>query len=112
MAVTRVKYTPSRRGFALMMNGPEIRTALGQVAEKAKRHAVSLAGEFSDTGHYAGSFVVVQNRSVFLAKHWRASALLVNTASYAAVVEFGRKGKPGHRVLGRTLDLLAAEDGP
>lgn len=100
------RYTPSRRGFALMATGPEVRSALFAIAYKGKGIAVGLSASFANTGHYAASFEVVDGGNVRLAGHMRARVYLVNKAAYAAVVEFGRKGHAGERVLGRTLDAL------
>jgi hypothetical protein len=103
-----VSYTPNRAGVAAMMVGPEIRGALVAEAEFAKSLAEVFASLYAKTGHYASSFEVRDGGVVRLMGHLRARALLLNTARYAAVEEFGRKGHQGHRILGRTLDALSA----
>lgn len=103
MAVPAVRYTPNRSGFAQLMIGPEVRAAITEAAKAAESRAVALTTPITETGQYARSFAVVQDGTVVLFGSPRASVLLINTAPYAAVVEWGHRGHKGHRILGRAM---------
>jgi hypothetical protein len=104
--------------FRKLALSPQIRDALRGEAERGKIIAEGLAEDFRITGEYASSFEVTDLTLL----HWegrykgpRGAARLVNTAGYAAAVEWGKGGRSGdetqsnHRVLGRTLDALRTE---
>jgi hypothetical protein len=107
MASARVEFDAA--GLSAVLVGPDIREGLAAVAEIGKAYAESIAPRRS--GHYAGSFEVRADTIEFSGSE-RAAATLINTAGYAAAVEYGyggtaaESGKSPHRVLGRTLDHL------
>lgn len=125
MALTH--FQPNNDGFRGIANSPQMKAALKAVAEKGKGVAESLSAEFTDLTdddkkHYVDSFevrpVTVQWDGEYPGP--RASVQLINTADYAASVEYGSGPKGGHgsskrptssahHVLGRTLDILAGE---
>lgn len=107
MATARVEF--DNAGMSTVLVGPDITHALAAVAEYGKLYAESIAPRHS--GHYARSFEVVAEEIEFSGSR-RAAAKLVNTAGYAAAVEWGYRGtatdptNSAYRVLGRTLDHL------
>lgn len=107
MASARVEF--DNAGMSAVLVGPDIREGLAVVAEVGKAYAESISPR--RTGHYAGSFEVRADTIEFDGSP-RAAATLINTADYAAAVEWGyqrRASDPSpnaHRVLGRTLDHL------
>lgn len=111
-------YKPSEAGFRAMANGPEIRAALRAEAERAKLIAQGLAQEFRVTGEYAESFKVEEDTIEWRGRIAgpRAAARLINTAPYAAAVEWGYEGRAkgpsssAHHVLKRTLDALGGAE--
>jgi hypothetical protein len=107
MASARVEF--DNAGMSAVLVGPDIRESLATVAATGKAYAESISPRRS--GHYAGSFEVRADTIEFDGSP-RAAATLINTAGYAAAVEWGyRRGAAdpsptAHRVLGRTLDHL------
>lgn len=107
MATAQVEFDDA--GMSAVLLGPDIVHALTEVAEYGKLYAISIAPK--RTGHYARSFDV-EPGTVEFDRGPRAAVKLVNTAGYAASVEWGYRGtaaepsRSAHRVLGRTLDHL------
>lgn len=98
-----IEYKEDFAGISQLMNSAGMVELMRARAEAGKAHAVSISPR--DTGHYADSFEVEAHSHGGPAKD-RAEAILRNTASYAADVEF--HNKPG-RVLGRTVDFIESE---
>jgi hypothetical protein len=116
--MSRYVYKPSDAGFRAIGLGPEIRKALGEVAEAGKAYAESISQDFRRTGDYADSFEVVPLTVLWEGQHPgpRAAAQLLNSSGHAAPVEWGYAGDAAipnsgsaHRVLGRTLEFLEGE---
>lgn len=107
------------KGFRAAANGPGVRKALAEVAEKGKAYAESISQGFRREANpedvYADSFEVKETTVEFGGAHPgpRAAVEVRNTSGHAAAVEYGYKGRSGepgssaHRVLGRTLEFLA-----
>lgn len=91
---------PSQSEWTRLATGPEVRSALEDVATKGRAVAESLAATFTETGDYASSFDVRMTVGPF-AGHQRAIALLGNASDHAAQVELR------HHVLARTRDWMA-----
>jgi hypothetical protein len=109
-------YQPNIKGLGEVLLGPEIRAALAAVGEKAKAAAEADADTFrSDEAHehYADAFELRDETIEFQRKSYgpstRAAAVVVNTKSYAAVVEVGNGKYPARRVLGKALASLEAK---
>jgi hypothetical protein len=117
-------FKPNPRFFRDFANGPELRGILRSVAEDAKVIAEHLStgirSDREDNEHYADSFEVSTDTIEFHGKYRgpRVVGKLTNTSGHAAAVEWGYRGSKdaptetsAHRVLGRTLDVLAANPG-
>jgi hypothetical protein len=107
MASARVEF--DRAGMSAVLVGPDIRGVLATVAEIGRAYAEEIAPRRS--GNYVRSFEVRADTIEFSGSP-RAAATLINTAGYAAAVEWGYgrgatdPAPKAHRVLGRTLDHL------
>lgn len=108
-------FKPNPAWFKAMAIGPEIRAVLQEVAEKGEGIAEGLSQDFRITGEYADSFEVSTETILDFGGKYpgpRAAARLENTAPYAMDVEYGHGERhdaapeDGHRVLGKTLDML------
>lgn len=93
MARTRVVYRPNHASMRRFMSSRQMADVVRAVAERGRSAAESLAPR--DTSRYAASFEVVVRQYGD-----RQTALLYNTAPYAAVVE------ARDRVLGRAVDHM------
>ncbi|HEU4567435.1 MAG TPA: HK97 gp10 family phage protein [Marmoricola sp.] len=93
MARTRVEYRPNHASMRRFMSSRQMADVVRAVAEKGRAAAESLASR--DTGRYATSFEVETRQYGD-----RQTAVLYNTAPYAAVVE------ARDRVLGRSIDHM------
>ncbi len=110
-----VKFKLDRRGVqAIAMSGP-VRGAVMDVARnRALPYAISISprSDRTDHRHYQDSFVVVPAFSGLAPEAigrppmLRVAARLINISPHAAAVEFGKKGRRGQRILGRTVDHL------
>lgn len=102
-------FKPNDAGLRAILNGPEVRRALAEVADKGKEFAESISQDFRDSGEYAASFDV-SDVTVDFNGAPRAAGRLTNTSGHAAAVEVGYRGRSheesssAHRVLGRTLE--------
>lgn len=106
-------FVPDSKGFLAIANSTEMHEVLQQVVERAKGIAEGLAQDFRVTGDYADSFVVADSTIAWEGEYPgpRAVGILLNTSDHAVAVEFGNQHdhRP-HRVLGRTLVLMEADD--
>lgn len=111
--VVLTRFKMNRKGIAAIAVGREIRAAVHDVAEnKAKPYAISISPRSrAKHKHYADSFEVDDTIVTHIGAPpmVRAASRLVNTTRQAIIVEVGADKTPAHRVLGRTLDFLAAE---
>ncbi len=113
----RVDFQMNPEEIARCAVGPDLRDACHDVVvNRALPYAMSISPvslRFDlDHVHYIDSFQVedvltgVAPESIGNPPMLRVGTRLLNVARHAAVVEFGRAGSRGHRVLGRTLDHL------
>lgn len=93
MARTRVVYRPNHASMRRFMSSRQMADVVRAVAERGRSAAESLAPR--DTSRYAAAFRVETRQYGD-----RQTALLYNTAPYAAVVE------ARDRVLGRAVDHM------
>ena len=110
-----VQFKLDRKGIAMVALGPKLAEAVMDVAHtRAMPYAKSISPRSNQTDHehYQDSFRVdailtgIAPDSIGKPPMLRVGARLMNVARHAAAVEWGRKGRRGHRVLGRTLDHL------
>lgn len=114
-----VQFRLDRKGIAACAVGDDLRDAVYKVAaHKAMPYAISISPRSGndDEGHqhYQDSFRVemvltgaAAPESIGRPPMLRVGARLVNVARHASAVEWGNKVSPrGHRVLGKTLDML------
>lgn len=109
-----VRYKADYRGTGQLMNSPEMVEVMRQVAEKGMAYAKSISpvgdpDEDPHPGLYQESFeVTAQAHGGFHGD--RAEAQIVNTAEYAAALEWGNGAFPpyshGYHVLARTAAAL------
>jgi hypothetical protein len=109
-------YQPDRHGWREFANGPELRSLVAQIAERAKAHAESISPRSDrEDGepHYQDSFTVETYTDARFRSGPRVAARLINTSGHAAEVEWGKRqnGGNGKRVLGRTFDYLGGQGG-
>lgn len=111
-----IRYKASYAGTSALMNGPEMQEMLRGIAEKGKTYAESIAPvgvppEDRHPGEYKTSFEV-QVRSHGGVHGDRAEAKIVNTAVYAAALEWGNGAFPpfahGYHVLNRAAQALGS----
>ena len=102
-------------GIARCAVGDELRDACHSVVVSRAlpyAYAISPRSSQDDHEHYQDSFKVedvltgIAPDSIGKPPMLRVGTRLLNVARHAAVVEFGRRGYRGHRVLGKTLDHL------
>jgi hypothetical protein len=94
-------FTPNYDGIGELLRSAEMEVMLLSVMEEKKAIAEAIAPVY--TGDYKRSFVVVPGF-----KFDRACAVLRNLMPYAMDPEFGAKGTPRHRTLGRALGVAEA----
>lgn len=110
-----VEFEMDPKGIAACAVGPQLRDACHDVVvTRALPYAYGISPRSSqhEHRHYQDSFKVedvltgIAPDSIGEPPMLRVGTRLLNVARHAAVVEFGRKGSRGYRVLGRTLDHL------
>jgi hypothetical protein len=110
--VVLTRFNLNRKGIAAIAVSREVRAAVHDVAEnKAKPFAISISPRSrARHKHYADSFHVEDTivADIGAPPMARVASRLVNTAPQAIIVEKGADRTPAHRVLGRTLEQLAA----
>lgn len=96
------RYKPDHKGTGQLLVAPEMRTLMAAAGEAGKAHAISISPDREpySAGYIASFEVDVEVQT--LAKSRRVTAILVNTAEYAAAVEW----QWDHHVLGQTVDFL------
>lgn len=115
--MARVTYTPPKKRFADVANGPEIRASLRRVAEGGKQFAESISPV--DTGQYKtgniqpGGFHIVETTSAQLVGRGPTGAIitaavdLIAAAPHSVFVERGNgRGFRGYHIMQRTLQML------
>jgi hypothetical protein len=98
-----IEYTPAPEGIAALANGPEMRAMLHAKAEVGAQWVRANAPR--DSGDFADSIRVV-DAGRGGPRRDRAAVDIVATSPHAVYVEQGARGKPGHRLLARSVDLV------
>jgi hypothetical protein len=102
-----IRYNPSKSGIARCAVGPELRRAVDDVAHLAKAYAEGIAPDGFEG--YALKFEVLQEKMYGYPDHHpmtRVSAVLINQAKTAILVEVGNATVQSYAVLEHTLDWL------
>jgi len=100
--MSAAEYRPDRAGMRALANSPDVERAVRQATERGARWAQGNSPV--DSGDFAGSFRVESGTN----GGWdgRAWAHLINDSDHAAAVEFGNRGRDGHRILARAVDVI------
>lgn len=102
-----VVYQTNRAGIAECAVGPELRHAVGDIAERrARPYAISISPV--ETGEYVSSWRVENDHYTTIRDMRRVAAWLVNFSDHAVYVEVGTGTNPAHHVLSKTLGYLNA----
>lgn len=116
-----VRFEMDYKGIAALALGPRLAAVVFDVASrKAMPYAISVSPrsdrrrDGDNRAHYQDSFRVVPlvtgappaREIIGKPPMWRVGARLINVSPHAAAVEWGNRGRRGHRVLGKTLDHL------
>lgn len=88
--------------FGELLCGPEMQGLMGEIVARHADVARAIAPEY--TGHYRDSFKT-EVRVEQTNEGRRAVGHSINTADYAASVEYGNKTFQAHHVMVRALDL-------
>jgi len=104
-------FRPSYAGIAEMLNAPWMAAEMGRRAEAGKAFAEGVAPydvDSKDGTHYRESFSTSSGVGGG-AKADRAYGRLENDDDAAFFLEVGTKNNAAHHILGRALDIMAAE---
>lgn len=98
-----VDYRPDHKGTGELLVAPEMHRLVAAGAEAGREYAVSISPDREPYSEgYIASFEVETGRTDTIARSRRATAIVRNTAPYAAVVEW----QWDHHVLARTADFI------
>lgn len=98
-----VDFQPDPRGIAALANGPEMHAMLRSKAETGAQWVRAQAPR--DSGDFADNIRVV-DAGRGGPRRDRAAVDIVASSAHAVYVEQGTRGRQGHRLLARSVDIV------